>query len=479
MIILSKKYYVVLLSMVVLLGACGCEKKKAGTDEPQQQEQPQDKPEQQPTDSTEVIPMENPDMSLITQEVPITDNWVWSGKPQITIHITNGNAGAVKLGTQVVVTTDKKAEVVTITDSVVIHAKSQQEVVMTTTADLEPGIYHAECYVDTMFVRAFNFAIDPFEISSVNDKPEDFDAFWQTAKNQLAAIEMNAQLTEIPERSTAQCKVYLVEMYSVPDGLSGDPVKIRGYYCEPQDGKKHPVILHFYGYDTQGYTGEVDCPYGSTYAELYLSHRGQYLNNRPAGTNLGVTEETVNIYGDWFRYHLGEKDSYYYRGAYMDVVQAIRFMATRESSDMTKLFAEGSSQGGALTYVAAALSDYPFTAIAANVAFMGDFADAKDIESLAYWEINDHYWVDDVPIEQSLTYLPYFDIKHLTPRISCAVLASSGLADDVCPARLNLVPFNNLATPAAKKEYIIEPEMGHSYPANWYSKMNALFSKYM
>lgn len=457
-----------LFLLVFLLVACGCEKKT--TDEPKQQE-PQEQPQE---------PVIGPaDMSLIELSVPVTDNWVWSGKPQITIQITNGNKTAVKLGTKVVVTTDKKADVVAITDSVVVGAKSQKDAVVTTTANLEPGIYHAECFVDTVHVRGFNFAIDPFAITSANDKPADFDDFWQAAKDQLAAIDMQAQLTEIPERSTTQGKVYLVEMYSVPDGLSGEPVKIRGYYCEPSDGHKHPVILHFYGYDTQGYTGKVDCPYAGTNAEFYLSHRGQYLNNRPAGTNLGVAEETVNIYGDWFRYNLGEKDSYYYRGAYMDVVQAIRFMATRETSDMTKLFAEGSSQGGALTYVAAALSDYPFTAIAANVAFMGDFADAKDIESLAYWEINDHYWVDGVPIETSLQYLPYFDIKHMTPRISCAVLASSGLADDVCPARLNLVPFNNLATPSDKKEYIIEPLMGHSYPGNWSKKMNELFGKYL
>ena len=462
MITSSKKYYVVLLSLVVLLGACGCEKKKAGTDEPQQQEQ-----------SGEIDPL------LIEKSVLITDNWVWSGKPKITIQITNDNTSAVAFGTRVDILTDKKDSVVTLTDSIKVDGKSQNSVVMTTQDNLEPGIYIAECYLDSSIFRVFNFAIDPFEITSVNDKPEDFDQFWQDAKDQLAAIDMQAQLTEIPERSNEYGKVYLVEMYSVPDGLSGAPVKIRGYYCEPLDGQKHPVILHFYGYDTQGYTGPVDCPYASTNAEFYLSHRGQYLNNRPAGTNLGVAEETVNIYGDWFRYNLGQKDNYYYRGAYMDVVQAIRFMATRSTSDMTKLFAEGSSQGGALTYVAAALSDYPFTAIAANVAFMGDFADAKDIESLAYWEINDHYWVDGVPIEQSLTYLPYFDIKHLTPRISCAVLASSGLADNVCPARLNLVPFNNLATPADKKEYIIEPEMGHDFPADWWNKMSALFSKYM
>lgn len=464
MIISSKKYswFLVVLMAVMLLGACGCEKKTA-KNEPQQP-------------AEQIVPA---DMSLVTPSVLITDNWVWSGKPQITFHITNGNAGAVKLGAKVVITTDKKAAVTTITDSVVIGAKSEKDVVLTTTANLEPGIYHAKCYVETKSARTFNFAIDPFEITSVNDRPSDFDAFWQAAKEQLTAIDMHAQLTEIPERSTAQGKVYLVEMNSVPDGLTGEPVKIRGYYCEPNDGQKHPVILHFYGYDTQGYTGAVDCPYAGANAEFYLSHRGQYLNNRPAGTNLGVAEETVNIYGDWFRYNLGEKDTYYYRGAYMDVVQAIRFMATRETSDMTKLFAEGSSQGGALTYVAAALSDYPFTAIAANVAFMGDFADAKDIGSLAYWEISDHYWQDGVPIETSLRYLPYFDIKHMTPRISCAVLASSGLADDVCPARLNIVPFNNLATPADKKVYIIEPEMGHSYPASWSKKMKELFEKYM
>ena len=454
-------YLYILLLCTILFGACGCENKGS---------------QEEPTPEEKV--MENPDMSLVSQSVPVTDNRVWSGKPQITFQITNNNTGAVKVGAKVVITTDKKAEVVTLTDSVIISAKSQKEVVVTTTENLEPGIYHAVCAVNTEEAGVFNFAIDPFAITSVNDKPEDFDAFWQAAKDQLAAIDMNAQLTLIPERSNTNGNVYLVEMKSVPDGLSGEPVTIRGYYCEPKDGQKHPVIMHFYGYDTQDYTGKVDCPYAGTNAEFYLSHRGQYLNNRPAGTNLGVEEATENIYGDWFRYNLGEKDNYYYRGAYMDVVQAIRFMATRETSDMTKLFAEGSSQGGALTYVAAALSDWPFTAIAANVAFMGDFADAKDIESLAYWEINDHYWVDGVPQEQSVRYLPYFDIKHMTPRISCAVLASSGLADEVCPARLNLVPFNNLATPADKKEYIIEPEMGHSYPANWWNKMNELFGKY-
>ena len=449
-----KKFYLFAL-LVVLFGACGCEKQ--GNGDPQQ------------------------DVYRLKEDVA----HVWYGKPQITLSLSNTSASSVTYNTKVIISSDKvdaegnNVRLLTLENAVSVAGNSRKDHVVTTTEKMEPGIYQAECYVNGQSTDKFNFAIDPFQITSVNDKPADFDEFWQAAKEQLAAIDMDAKLTEIPERSNANCKVYLVEMNSVPDGLSGEPVKIRGYYCEPQDGKKHPVIMHYYGYDTQNVDWEVSCPWGSDKAEFYLSHRGQYLNNRPANTNLGVSEATTNIYGDWFRYNLGEKDTYYYRGAYMDVVQSIRFMATRASSDMTKLFAEGSSQGGALTYVAAALSDYPFTAIAANVAFMGDFADAKDILSLAYWEISDHYWVDHVDKEISIRYLPYFDIKHMTPRISCAVLASSGLADETCPARLNLVPFNNLATPVDKKEYIIEPNMGHSYPATWTSKMNALFNKYM
>jgi cephalosporin-C deacetylase len=270
-------------------------------------------------------------------------------------------------------------------------------------------------------------------------------------------------------------------MFSVPDGLTGDPVKIRGYYCEPQDGRKHPVILHFYGYDTAGSKAKCECPYGnaSSNAEFYLSHRGQYLNNRPASTgNPGVTEDCINIYNsDWFCYNFGDKDGYYYRGAFMDVVQAVRFMATRETSDMTKLFAEGSSQGGALTYAAAALSDYPFTAIAANVAFLGDFADGINIGGLAAEKSK--VSKGSMSKEEMLAFLSYFDTKNLATRISCAVLASSGLQDGVCPPRTNVVPFNNLATPKQDKQYIFGPEMGHDYPKDWYSAMNKLFKDRM
>ena len=457
----TKLYLFALMAMV--LWACGCEPK------PQEPEEPD------PQDTTTVV--EKPDLSLIKQSVPVTDNWVWSGKPQITIHIENPNKAAVRVETKMRLRTDKGKDVETVVDSVDVAGESYKDYIITSTNNLEPGFYRAFCYVNGNIARSFFFGIDPFDIVSAPDMQPDFNEFWQAAKDQLAAVDMNAQLTEITKNSSSTRKVYLVEFYSVPDGLSGEPVKIRGYYCEPQDGKKHPVIMHFYGYDTQGSKNKCECPSGgsSNYAEFYLSHRGQYLNCRPAGTNPGVDEETVNIYGDWFSYHFGDKDSYYYRGAFMDVVQSVRFMATRETSDMTHLFAEGSSQGGALTYACAALSDYPCTAVAANVAFLGDFAEGMETGGLAA-ELSKEAR-GSMSKEDMLKFLSYFDTKNLATRISCAFMGSSCLQDNVCPPRTNVVPFNNLQTPQTDKLYLWGPEKGHDYPAGWSNKMNTFFSE--
>lgn len=453
-----KKTYIFLVAlMAVAIGAWGCEG---------------------PTPQEEPTPVEQPDLSLIKQSVPVTNDWIWSGKPQITVHIENPNAAKVTVGVKVKISTDTKKAVTEVLDSVEVPGKQSIDHIVTTPENLAPGFYRAVCFVNGKSARSFVFGIDPFDIKSEPDMQPDFTQFWEDTKTQLAGVEMKAVLTEITVKSSATRKVYLVEMYSVPDGLSGDPVKIRGYYCEPTDGQKHPVIMHFYGYDTQGSKALCECPAGgsSKYAEFYLSHRGQYLNNRPASTkNPGITEDCENIYGDWFAYHFGDKDSYYYRGAFMDCVRAVDFMASRETSDMSHLFAEGSSQGGALCYAAAALSNYPFTAIAPNVAFLGDYPD--------YFKIVD--WPGStakankgtMTDEQMYAFLSYFDTKNLATRISCAVLGTSGLQDGTCPPHTNIAPYNIIQDP--NKEYHFYPEMQHDYPKNWWSMIAEFWKKFL
>ena len=433
---------------------------------------------------TPVTPPEEPQDTIpaellpLKQSVPVTDNWVFDTKPAITIHIENPNAVAVEAKVIAKITTDLKKAVTTIEQVVEVPANGTLDVPVTTPEDLAPGFYRAHGIVNNKGARTFNFGISPEKIVSAPDKQPDFDEYWAAAKAQLAAIDMDAQLTEITTKSTAKRKIYLVELKSVPDSPEGEPVTVRGYYAEPQDGQKHPVILHFYGYDTQGATSWPPCPGGneSDYAEFFFSIRGQMLNNRAAKNRIpDGKEDFVNIYGDWFAYNFGVKDGYYYRGAFMDCVQAVRFMATRETSDMTQLFAEGSSQGGALSYATAALSDYPFTAIAPCVAFLGDFPDYFNIVG---WpaetaKANKGSMTD----EEMYAFLSYFDTKNLATRISCAVIACSGLQDGTCPPHTNLAPYNNLQTD--DKEMYYYPEMGHEIPGNWNTKIMNFFKERM
>lgn len=428
-----------------------------------------------PEEPKDTIPVE---LQPLTQSVAVTNNWVFDSKPSITIHIENPNAIAQTAAIMVRISTDLKKAVTTIEQNEEIPANGSKDVVITTPEDLAPGFYRANCIVNNKGARNFIFGISPEKIVSAPDKQDDFDAYWAAAKEQLAAIDMNAQLTELPTKSTDKRKIYLVELQSVPDSPDGDPVVVRGYYAEPQDGQKHPVIMHFYGYDSQNATSWPPCPGGNDteYAEFFFSIRGQMLNNRAAANRVPDGKgDFVNIYGDWFAYNFGVKDGYYYRGAFMDCVQAVRFMATRETSDMTQLFAEGSSQGGALSYAVAALSDYPFTAIAPCVAFLGDFPDYFNIVS---WpaetaKANKGSMTD----EEMYAFLSYFDTKNLATRISASVIACSGLQDGTCPPHTNLAPYNNL--PTEDKVIYYYPEMGHEIPGNWNTRIMKFFKERM
>lgn len=480
------KKSILLLAAAICLAfvPVSCEESAPVPPQEEQEEQPDEQPEEKPAK-----------LKDLKGSVPLVGDMIFHKKPAFTLQITNPNEVNVKVQVKMAVTTDKGSAVETWTDSVEVAASAVKDVALSTSIDLEPGFYKARCSINGKTAKDVAFGVDPFDIVSAPDMQADFDDFWAAGKAQLPELVEGETVTllEIPSQSSDSRKVYLVEMQSVPNGLDGEPVIVRGFFVEPQDGQKHPVIMHFFGWDDRN--GSVTVPSGgsSNYTEFYLSTRGQYHNNRAASyekTAAWIEEHgeweskdpctyasvlNPNDMYNWFGFNFGDKNSFYYRGAFLDTVQAVRFMASRSTSDMNNLFAEGSSQGGALSYACAALSDYPFTAIAPNVAFLGDYPDYFEI---AGWPGNvakeNQGSMSD---EEMYAFLSYFDTKNLATRISAAVLASSGLKDGTCPPHTNFAAFNNLNT--QDKEMIVDPEMGHSYPSGWESKWNAFFKERM
>lgn len=422
-------------------------------------------------------------LKTLTFGLTATDNsnFVWTGKPSVKLTVKNDNAEEVTANCVLHIYTDKNASYKTVKKSVVVPASTTETVNLSFTA--EPGYYRIYATVNDEMVRqAFVVGVQPTLISSAPDKQNDYATFWAAAKKQLDAIGINAKLTEITSKSTAARKVYLVEMQSIPDGTSGNPVTIRGYYCEPTGSGTYPVIMHYLGYDSSyrpsGDSATPYCPSGDAnpgYAEFFLSTRGQSINNRPSKDRAdGIEQDFTNTYGDWFAYNFGKKDAYYYRGAYMDCVRAIDFMASRSTSDMTQLYAEGQSQGGAFTYAAAALSGRTFKAIAPAIPFMGDFPDYFKVAS----------WPANVALEKKgtmtddemYTFLSYFDTKNLAATITCPVITSIGLQDNVCPPHTNIAPYNNLPS-TVEKRVVFNPELGHQVNSSWYDTYMSFFTQ--
>lgn len=440
--------------------------------------------QQKDIDGNEDEHAEEQELSPVTLTVQVGSvNNIFEKKPSITLHVENPNNVEVTAEALFVFTKDTMESYLEWSTSEQVPANGSKDIPYDNDKVFDPGFYQVRCQIKNNRNAAANISIgvDPFEIVSAPDKQADYDEFWAKAKAQLPKVnDDNVKFIELTSRSSAKRKVYLVEYKSVPNEEGGTPETVRGYYCEPTDGKKHPVFFHFYGYDDQKPTNKAYCPTGGStpYADFYVSTRGQMVNNRTANLRSdGIEEDFVNTYGDWFAYNFGKYDGYYYRGAFMDCVQAVRIAASRPTTDTGKLFAEGSSQGGALSYATASLSDWPFVAIAPNVAFLGDFPDYFKIVSWPAGTAKAGQKKMGMTDEQMYAFLSYYDTKNLASTLTCAVIAHIGLIDGTCPPHTNIAPYNNLLTPEADKVMYFSPKVGHGYHPNWENLYMDFFKK--
>ena len=343
---------------------------------------------------------------------------------------------------------------------------------------LKPGFYHAAVEANYGPVRDFNIGYDPTAIVSAPDMQPDFEDFWAKAKAELAAVPIDAKLTLQEDLSTGARNIYFVEMQSVGNG-DGKPVTIRGYYAVPKAEGTYPVVITQNGYDSRGESQIYipDTNGNPEWIELNISNRGQLVNNRPPYKEENAFYGEDYIDNEWFAYNFGDKDTYYYRGAYMDVVRSIDFVCSQDKVQKENIFMTGGSQGGAFAIAGAALGDGRLNAIAPSIQFMGDFPDYFQVGS---WPastaraMQQELGIDD---KTMYTFLSYFDTKNLATLVTCPVTTAMGLQDPVCPPHTNFAPYNNFKS--TEKHYVVNPECKHETPADWYNAYMDFFTKHL
>ena len=357
------------------------------------------------------------------------------------------------------VSTDFGEPVETLTKTV---RTSQGGAALSFSLDLDPGFYNAVLSIEngdgtfTELTRT-NLGFDPELISSPQDKQPDFDSFWAETLEELAAVKPQYKLTLLKEHSNDVRRTYKVEMKSL------DGETISGLYIEPVKEGKYPAMISYMGYGSDvWYANPSDNP---ERIEFMLCSRNQAFNRKPGEAD------------DWCARGIESKETYYYRGAFMDVVRGIDFVCSREKTDLSRVFANGESQGGAFTLVAASL-DHRLKAIAPSAPFLNDY---RDYFKLAGWPgdpIIKAAEAKGMSEDELYTVLSYFDVKNFTDRIQCPVIMAIGLQDPVCPPHTNFAGYNHIP---AEKSWVCYPLAGHNVweQAEWPVVKEEFFQQYM
>lgn len=364
-----------------------------------------------------------------------------------------------------------------------VSVPSGQSMDVTFDMQLAPGVYHFVATANYREIADYNIAVNLPGIVSEPDAQSDFQEYWEAALAELESVAPEYNLVKMEEQSTANRNVWMVEMKSVPDAPGGEPVTVRGYYAEPVAPGSYPAYITYQGYDSNPETTQY-VPNGDSNPnkiEFVLSTRGQGINNR------GEYKDENAYYGDWFMFNFGDRNSYYYRGAYLDAVRAFDFVASRTMVDKANIFGEGHSQGGALTIAAAALTQMrgedKFNSIAPAIPFMGDF---PDYFKIGQWPSYQAYqWLDNKLNSRSVAsaedemyeFLSYFDTKNLATYISSPYITAIGLQDTTCPPHTNIAPYNNVKS--SDKELIVNPMLGHAAHSTWNSDIDRFFSSHL
>lgn len=400
---------------------------------------------------------ETNDKLALTVNVADEDYIFMSSKPiSINVNIENKNLWRVKGNLLVTLTTDDFQPVKT--DSLLVDIDVKSKFSQTfELKDPKPGFYRYTVQLkrgsQIACEKKFNVGFEPEKISSPIDAKADFKEFWDNNLKELAKVAPNYKPTLVPEASKIDYDMYLVEMQSFGNEL------IRGYYAKPKKEGKHPIIVEYMGYGSLPYTPNQNW---DGFAYFVLSIRGQALNL------------PTNRFGTWITYGLEDKDSYYYRGAFLDVVRALDFVTSRPEIDADKIAVRGGSQGGALSFVAASL-DRRVKVAAPNIPFLSDY---QDYFKIAKWPKSDfdNYMKTHPEAKWNDVYnlLTYFDIKNLAQWIECPLIMGIGVQDEVCPPHINFAAYNQVKS---EKRWMAFPEYGHSVGKEYGDAAMAFFKE--
>ena len=303
----------------------------------------------------------------------------------------------------------------------------------------QPGLYRLKvtAHVDGKeYVGMCTAAFSPEKIQPTTINPKDFDEFWQNTLAEARKTPLEAKRRLLPERSTEKVNVYEVSFQNIRQGS-----RTYGILCVPVKPGKYPALLRVPGAGVRPYQGDVwTAEQGAITLEIGI-------HGVPVTMAQSVYDDMFNgcLNGYW-DYNMNDRDNCYYKRVFVGAVRSIDYIASLPEWNGSSLGVTGSSQGGMLSLVCAALDKRVTFYGAVHAAMCDHTASLKGVA--CGWP---HYFyynpknIDQKKVETSR----YYDGVNFARRITCPGWFSFGYNDDVVPPTTAYATYNVVT---AKKE---------------------------
>jgi cephalosporin-C deacetylase len=276
--------------------------------------------------------------------------------------------------------------------------------------------------------------------------PTDLKSFWERSRKAAEETPLDVQIEKLKEPLA-------YEKYRLTyRSLGGIPIRAylsRSIFGERDHGRV-PAIVMPPGYGGWEFGGCLDeCQRGYVILQVYP---------RSQGESGDLWKVAPNCYQAWVNHGKHDREEFYYRGGYMDMVRGIDYLLTRPDVDPERIGLMGTSQGGMIVLAVGAI-DQRVKAVVSHLPALCDFR-KNPAQKLSPDLINDPAFLN--------TY-DYFDPVNLAPLLRAPTLVSSGGKDTTCPDVTIRAVFDRLPGIKSLAHYpdLIHTSSGDFYEMSW------------
>lgn len=319
----------------------------------------------------------------------------------------------------------------------------------------EPGVLRCQVTYEPNQGQPIKAAVGAgFSVQEIEPSlpvPDDFDAYWEEQKRQLAEIPVDATQTPVKTKDDS------IECFDVQiPCLGGAPVS--GYFSKPTHSqpKSLPAILWVHGAGVRS-SSLANAVKGAQAEMLSMDINAHGIpNGKPDEFYAEMSAGPLKNYRFEGR---EDRDTSYFRGMFLRLVRAIDFLTSQPQWNGRDVVVIGSSQGGGQAIVAGGL-DPRVTMIAAGVPAICDHS-GRVAGRINGWPKLVPEGEDGKPDAKVLEASRYVDAVNFASRCRAEAILSVGFIDGVCPPTSCYAAYNELL---GEKQMINEPHMGHAAP---------------